>query len=153
MAIALADLLDEKRIKLDLRAIDQARAVRELVDLIAIGGSVRDPNKLVDLVLERELTNSTLAEDGVAFPHARTDLAEKIVLAIGRSVDGIPWNDNGERAHLIFLVGVPQKMINDYLVVIGTIARTTKDDALRTLLLHAENVAEFIATMKAAPSI
>src|ERR1700737_2374970 len=114
MAIALADLLDEKRIKLDLRATDQASAVRELVDLIAIGDSVRDPNKLVDLVLERERTNSTLAEDGVAFPHARTDLVEEIVLAVGRSVDGIPWNDNGERAPLIFLVGVPQKMINDY---------------------------------------
>jgi hypothetical protein len=44
-------------------------------------------------------------------------------------------------------------MLNDYLVVIGTIARTTKDDPLRTLLLHAENVDEFIETMLAAPSL
>ena len=75
------------------------------------------------------------------------------MLAIGRSQDGIPWNENGERAHLVFLIGVPQKMLNDYLVVIGTIARTTKDNALRTLLLHAENVDEFIETMLAAPSL
>lgn len=153
MPIALADLLDEKRIKLDLRATDQRSAVHELVDLAAAGGSIREPKQFVDLVLEREQTNSTLVEDGVAFPHARTELVERIVLAIGRSADGIPWTKPGERAHLIFLLGVPQKMINDYLVVIGAIARTTKDDALRTLLLHAENVAEFRATMQAAPSI
>ena len=44
-------------------------------------------------------------------------------------------------------------MLNDYLVVIGAIARVTKDSALRTLLLHAENVDEFIETMLAAPSL
>ena len=153
MPIALADLLDEKRIALALRASDQAGAVRELVDLIAGDGALRAPDQLVDLVLQREKTNSTFAEDGVAFPHARTDLVPDITLAIGRSVAGIPWNQDGARAHLIFLLGVPQKMINDYLVVIGTIARTTKDDALRTLLLHAENVADFITTVQAAPSI
>jgi mannitol/fructose-specific phosphotransferase system IIA component (Ntr-type) len=153
MPIALVDLLDEKRIKMDLRATDRAGAVRELVDLLPDDGSVRDRKKLVDLVLERESASTTLAEDGVAFPHARTNLVDRIVLAIGRSQPGIPWNEKGDRAHLIFLLGVPQKLINDYLIVIGTIARTTKDDSLRTLLFHAENVGEFIATMKAAPSI
>ena len=56
-------------------------------------------------------------------------------------------------AHLIFLIGVPQQLVNDYLIVIGTIARVTKDGALRTLLLHAETVDEFIETMLAAPSL
>ena len=111
------------------------------------------PEKFLQEVIARERTSSTLSEHGVAFPHARTDLVDHIVLGIGRSEAGIPWNENGERAHLIFLIGVPQKMLNDYLVVIGTIARVTKDNALRTLLLHAENVDEFIETMLAAPSL
>ena len=44
-------------------------------------------------------------------------------------------------------------MLSDYLVVIGTIARTIKDDALRTLLIHDESVADFMATMQDARSI
>ena len=153
MAIALVDLLDEKQIALDLRARTQAEAMREIVQLLAANGKIDHPEKFLEQTLAREQTNSTYGADGVAFPHARTDLLDEIVLGIGRSETGIPWTAKGEQAHLIFLIGVPEKLINDYLVVIGAIVRTTKDDALRTLLLHAENVAEFIATMQAAPSI
>ena len=153
MALALSELVKKKYVDLGLSARTKVDAMRELVELLAMNGEVGEPEKFLEEVVARENTSSTLADRGVAFPHARTELVDHIVLAIGRSQDGIPWNENGERAHLIFLIGVPQKMLNDYLVVIGTIARTTKDNALRTLLLHAENIDEFIETMLAAPSL
>ena len=56
-------------------------------------------------------------------------------------------------AHLIFVIAVPEKPISDYLVVVGAIARTTKDRPLRTLLLHAESMEDFITTLLSAPSI
>lgn len=153
MPIALVDLLDERLIRLDLRAADQGGAIRELVEVLAANGKIDHAKAFADAVIERERTTSTLAENAVAFPHARTNLVDEIVLAIGRSEKGIPWPDVESPAQLIFLIGVPQKMQSDYLVVVGTIARTIKDDALRTLLVHAENIADFIATMQDAPSI
>jgi fructose PTS system EIIA component len=153
MPIALADLIDKSRIKLSLHARDQAGAIGELVDLLAGDKLVQSPREFLKLVLKRESTNSTLAENGVAFPHARTNVVDRIVLAIGRSQEGISWPTETQRANLIFLIGVPQNLISDYLVVIGAIARTTKDAALRTLLLHADTAEEFIATMLGAPSI
>ena len=89
----------------------------------------------------------------LAFPHARTKLVDEIILGIGRSEAGIPWTNKGETAHLIFLIAVPERLISDYLVVVGAIARATRDRPLRTLLLHAENMDEFIATLLSAPSI
>jgi mannitol/fructose-specific phosphotransferase system IIA component (Ntr-type) len=153
MAIALSDLLKAENIDLDLKATTQAEAMRELTDLLAANHEISEPENFLAEVTARERTGSTLTEDGVAFPHARTELVDQIVVGIGRSKAGIPWNENGDLAHLIFLIGVPQKMLNDYLIVIGAIARVTKDDPLRTLLLHAESVAEFIETMLAAPSL
>jgi mannitol/fructose-specific phosphotransferase system IIA component (Ntr-type) len=153
MAIALVDLLNEKQIALNLQATTQRDAMRELVQLLAMNGKIDNEGKFLEQALTREQTNSTYAADGIAFPHARTDLVDEIVLAVGRSEVGIPWTAKGEQAHLIFLIGIPEKLINDYLVVVGAIARTTKDRALRTLLLHAESVGEFMATMQAAPSI
>ncbi len=153
MALALSELVKKEHVDLNLSAQTKVDAMRELVELLAMNGEVGEPETFLEEVVARENTSSTLADRAVAFPHARTELVDHIVLAIGRSQDGIPWNENDERAHLIFLIGVPQKMLNDYLVVIGTIARTTKDNALRTLLLHAENVDEFIETMLAAPSL
>ena len=47
----------------------------------------------------------------------------KLSLAIGRSEAGIPWTGKGELARLIFLLGVPERLISDYLVVVGAIAR------------------------------
>jgi mannitol/fructose-specific phosphotransferase system IIA component (Ntr-type) len=153
MSIALADLVDPKHIALDLRAQTQVEAMRRIVDLLVATGRMSNPEKFVEQLQAREQTNSTYAADGVAFPHARTKLVEEIVVGIGRSDAGIPWTDKGEIAHLIFLIAVPDRLIHDYLVVVGAIARITKDRPLRTLLLHAESVDEFIATLLSAPSI
>ena len=153
MAIALAELIDPEQIELNLRARTQADAVRELVHVLAAAGRIENVDKFLDELRAREAVNSTYAADGVAFPHARTKMVEEIVLAIGRSESGVAWTGKGEIAQLIFLIAVPERLISDYLVVVGAIARITKDRPLRTLLLHAESVKEFVATLLGAPSI
>ena len=153
MAIALAELVDPQQIELNLRAQAQGDAMRELVELLAATGRIQNLDKFLDELRSRETVNSTYAADGIAFPHARSKLVDEIVLAIGRSERGIPWTEKGEIAHLIFLIAVPERLISDYLVVVGAIARITKDRPLRTLLLHAESVKEFVATLLGAPSI
>jgi mannitol/fructose-specific phosphotransferase system IIA component (Ntr-type) len=153
MSIALADLIEPKQVVLNLRARTQADALRELVDLFVVNRKIDNPQRFLEELKSRERTNSTYAADGVAFPHARTKLVDEILVGIGRSEAGIPWTDKGEVAHLLFLIAVPDRLISDYLVVIGAIARITKDPPLRTLLLHAENVQDFIATLLGAPSI
>jgi mannitol/fructose-specific phosphotransferase system IIA component (Ntr-type) len=153
MPIALADLVDPKQITLNLRARTEPEAASELVDLLTAAGRIATPKKFLEELRAREAINSTYAADGVAFPHARTNLVDEIVLAIGRSEAGVPWTGKGEMAHLIFLIAVPERMISDYLVVVGAIARITRDSPLRTLLMHAESVNEFVATLLGAPSI
>ena len=153
MSIALADLVDPRQITLNLRAETQEEAMREIVGLLVAAHKIDNPQKFVEQLRARETTNSTYAADGVAFPHARTKLVDEIVLGIGRSESGISWTGKGELAHLIFLIAVPERLISDYLVVVGAIARATKDRPLRTLLFHAENVDEFIATLLSVPSI
>ncbi|HWY41751.1 MAG TPA: PTS sugar transporter subunit IIA [Chthoniobacterales bacterium] len=153
MPIALADLVDPKQITLNLRARTEPEATSELVDLLNAAGRIETPKKFLEELRAREAINSTYAADGVAFPHARTNLVDEIVLAIGRSEAGVPWTGKGEMAQLIFLIAVPERMISDYLVVVGAIARITRDSPLRTLLMHAESVNEFVATLLGAPSI
>src|ERR1700682_581545 len=114
MAIAVTDLLDKKQIALNLRARTQKEAMREIVQLLVANGKIDNAEKFLTEVSTRELKNSTYAADGVAFPHARTELVDQFVLGIGRSAKGIPWTGKGEHAHLIFLIGVPDKLINDY---------------------------------------
>ena len=153
MAIALSDLIDPRRISLKLRATARDEAMAEVVELLVAAGKLDNRKKFLAEVQARERTNSTYAADGVAFPHARTNLVSEIIVGIGRSEAGIPWTGGGEIAHLIFLFAVPERLLSDYLVVVGAIARITKDRPLRTLLLHAESVDDFVATLLGAPSI
>ena len=115
-------------------------------------GACNEPAEFLAQVLAREKVNSTLIENGVAFPHARTALVDQIALAVGRSRAGIPWNDKGERARLIFVVAVPQRLVNDYLVLVGTLARIAQDKEQRAALLVAATPAEFIKTFRSAAS-
>ena len=152
MAIALADILDERHIALQLKSRRQANTLREIIGLLEKTGSVLQPAEFLAQVLAREKINSTLIENGVAFPHARTALVDQIALAVGRSRAGIPWNDKGERARLIFVVAVPQRLVNDYLVLLGTLARITQNEQQREALLAAATPAELIETLRSAAS-
>ncbi len=144
MAIALADLLDEKQVILRLRSRKLANAVREIVQLLTHNGKIDKPEAFLQQVLARERVHPSVMENEVVFPHARTDLVDQIVLGIGRSHAGIPFGANQQRARLIFVVGVPERLVNDYLISIGTLARLVKDDAVRSTLLHAETPREFL---------
>lgn len=152
MAIALAGILDQRQIELHLKSRRRANAIRELASLFEKTGSIARPADFLAQVLAREELGATLGENGVAFPHARTGLVDQIALAIGRSRAGIPWNDQGERARFIFLLAVPQRLVNDYLILVGTLARVTRDQQQRDALLATATPAEFIATLREAGS-
>ena len=100
--------------------------------------------------MDRERTTSTVTEHGVAFPHARTDLVQKIILGIGRSKNGVRFPSAKDLANLIFVIGVPKQMIQEYLVCVGALARLARNDSIRVSLLEAKTVAEFIEHLRSA---
>jgi mannitol/fructose-specific phosphotransferase system IIA component (Ntr-type) len=144
MAITLTDLLDEKQVILGLRSRKAPNALREITDLLAQNGKIDNPKAFFEKVLAREKAHASVVENGVAFPHARTDLVDEIVLGVGRSRAGIPFGHYRVRAQLIFVIGVPERLLNDYLICVGTLVRLMRDDTIRSALLHAQTPPEFI---------
>ena len=153
MPIATADLLHEQQMILRLRARKPANAIREIVDVLASdisGRKIAKPEAFLEQVLAREQTHPSLVDNGVVFPHARTDLVDEIVIGVGRSRAGIPFGENQQRANLIFVIGVPERLLSDYLVCVGTLARLVKDETIRSALLNAETPRAFIEALTAA---
>jgi mannitol/fructose-specific phosphotransferase system IIA component (Ntr-type) len=132
MPIALADLLDEQQVILRLRSRKPKNAIREIVHILAHTGKVANHDDFLEKVITREQTHPSVVENGVAFPHARTDLVDEIVIGVGRSRAGISFGENQQRAHLIFVIGVPERLLSDYLVTVGTLARLVKDATIRS---------------------
>src|SRR5262245_5990418 len=152
MPIPLADLLHVQQVILRLRSRKPANAIREIVAVLASdisGRKIDKPEAFLGQLLAREQRHPSVAENGVVFPHARTDLLGEIVIGIGRSRAGIPFGDNQQRAQLIFVIGVPERLLSDYLVCVGTLARLVKDETIRSRLLNAETPHEFIQALTA----
>lgn len=148
MAVVLADLLKEEHVTLALRARTRDEALREIVATITNAADVAEPDKLLAEVTAREQAHSTYMGRGVAFPHARTTLVTKIVLGIGRSADGVPFGPNGELAHLLFVLAVPQRMAMDYLICVGALARLVKDEKTRAGLDVATTADELVELLR-----
>src|SRR5881296_1664149 len=149
MAIALSDLLDERQVILRLRSRKLPNALREIIQLLAQNRKIDDAERFFEQVLAREREHLSVVENGVAFPHARTNLVDEIVIGIGRSRAGIPIGTDHLRARLIFVIGVPERLVNDYLVCVGTLARLVKNDAIRTALLKSETPRQFLDALSA----
>ena len=150
MAIALSELLDEKQVILRLRSRKLQNALREIIQVLAQNGKIDDAEIFLEEVLAREQAHPSVVENSVAFPHARTDLVGEIVIGIGRSRAGIPIGADQQRARLIFVIGVPERLLNDYLICVGMLVRLVKNDAIRSRLLQAETPREFIDALTAA---
>src|SRR5262249_5856208 len=111
------------------------------------GRKIDKPQAFLEQVLAREQTHPSVVENGVAFPHARTDLVDEIVIGVGRSRAGISFGENQQRAHLVFVIGVPERLLSDYLVCLGTLARLVKNESTRSRLLNTQTPHEFIEAL------
>ena len=152
MPIALADLLTEQQVILRLRSRKPANAIRQIVDVLAAdisGRKIAKPEAFLEQVFAREQAHPSVVENGIAFPHARTDLVDEIVIGVGRSHAGISFGENQQRAHLIFVIGVPERLLSDYLVCVGTLARLVKEETIRSTLLNAETPRAFTEALTA----
>jgi mannitol/fructose-specific phosphotransferase system IIA component (Ntr-type) len=148
MSALLSEILDPNLVVLEVREGTAAEAILEIAERLRNHGHVQDFYKFADAVMEREGRSSTNTGEGVAFPHARTDLVEHIALGIGRSAAGIRFGPAKELVHLIFLFGVPKQMVTDYLVCVGAVARVVKNKAKRDALMAAATAEDFVEQLR-----
>ena len=79
--------------------------------------------------------------------HGRTQSVQDLVMAVGRSDHGIAFEGSEQPVRLIFVAGIPHALSNEYLRVIGSIARACKDTTTLEKLLSTKNSQEFIETL------
>lgn len=149
----IALLLNANTIKLNVQAKQKTAALREVAELLVQSKSVANFDAFFQEILERERVSNTALGHDVAIPHARTDQCTDIVMAVGRSTDGIDFEaKDGLPVRLIFLIGTPKAMVTDYLRVVGNLARLLRQDSLRQELLDAPDAAAFIKIIEQAES-
>jgi mannitol/fructose-specific phosphotransferase system IIA component (Ntr-type) len=145
----VAESLRPKDLHLALKTTDHRDALEEILSGLRNDPRVRDWGKL-RTSLQSDSGNDTFLENPCAMflHHSRTESVNGLILAAGRSREGLPIAGREERIHLIFVAAMPAAMNNDYLRILGALARVCREHSSFRELLGAEDPAGFLALLE-----
>ena len=143
----LRELFSEDVIKLDIESTTKDDVLQELVGLLALDG--KSEGILYKTLKRRENLGSTGIGKGIAIPHCRSLVVNRLRLAYGRKKAGMDFNaiDNAPVHNFFLIIAPPLEVSNQYLPVLGKIAQFAKDPEVPDLLLGLESVDDFLTLL------
>lgn len=132
-------ILDQRCIQINMKAATKEEAIVELIGLLDSAHLLKDKDKVLADVLEREKIMSTGMQNGIAIPHARTFGVEKPVLAIGIHTQGIDFQTiDGTPVHIIALIASSEGDPAPHMQILTSLGATLGSDIVREKLLRAK---------------
>ncbi|MDI6839571.1 MAG: PTS sugar transporter subunit IIA [bacterium] len=136
----LQELIDEELINCNLTGKNRDAVIEELVELFIKKEIIKDKGEFITGIKKREEIESTAIGDGIAIPHGRSDSVKKLMIAFGRTAQGVNFNAVDKNpVHLIFMIAAPVEMRKEYLQAVAKVARLLKSKIMRDALLKSEN--------------
>jgi fructose-specific phosphotransferase system IIA component len=141
----IRDLIRPEFVFLDLSGKDKFDVIHKVIQQMRGMPGLQDAGVFEEEVVRREREIPTGLQMGAALPHARSKVVEEIVMAFARLKRGVDFGaGDKEPARLVFLFGVPNDQINDYLKLIAKLCRLLKQKNFRKNLLSAKTAGEVI---------
>ena len=136
---------DEQLFLPDLAATTKDELLKEIVDQFVKVKYLKNSEIVLEMLKQRELLGSTGIGKGVAIPHGRTTSASDIMIAFGKSKNGIEYHSmDGKPVQLVFMIiAPPQDENNMYLPILGKMVEILSKSKNRNKLLEAESFEEF----------
>jgi PTS system nitrogen regulatory IIA component len=143
----LRELFTADVVKLDLEGETKDDLLKELVALLGL--DEKSEAILFKTLKRRENLGSTGIGKGIAIPHCRSLVVNRLRLAYGRKPSGVDFNaiDSSPVHNFFLIVAPPLEVSNQYLPVLGKIAQFAKDPDVPDELLDIEAPEEFLALL------
>lgn len=143
--ISILDYLPSSCINIDLKSQTKKEVLKEMVKLLASNQKMKNPEKVLKTLQDREELGSTGIGQGVAIPHGKSEDLEEIQMAVGISRKGIEFDAlDGEPVHLFFLLIAPQNSTGTHLKILAKISRLLKDKFFRQALRESKSPEEVL---------
>ncbi|MDK9501050.1 fructose-specific PTS transporter subunit EIIC [Streptomyces katrae] len=135
----LSGYLTARTVRTELASDTKEAAIREMAEMLASTGNVRDVDELVRVALAREAQGTTGLGESIAIPHAKTDAVVRPTVGFARSAEGIEWGAlDGTKARLVFMISVPEAAAGDeHLRILALLSRKLMDADFRERLQSA----------------
>ena len=144
----LRDFFSPECVILPLAATSADDVLPELVRHLAL--DERSSATLLRILRRREELGSTGVGRGIAIPHGRSLVVNRVRLAYGHSPAGIAWQALDDRPvhHFFLIVAPPIEVSNQYLPILGKIATFAKDADVPARLSRLTTPEEFFKLLE-----
>lgn len=145
----LRELFTSEVVNLDIQSESKDDILRELIGLL--GMDEKSEGILFKTLKRRENLGSTGIGKGIAIPHCRSLVVNRLRLAYGRKPGGVDFKsiDGNPVYHFFLIVAPPLEVSNQYLPVLGKIAQFAKDPEVPDELQAISSPEEFLALLEA----
>ena len=147
----ILEYLAPERVKLNLAGKTKEEIIKEMAQLFVKNGVLdsEDLEEFVREINEREKLTPTGMQDGIAIPHARTPLVNKLSLALGISNEGVDFESmDGEPSKLIFMIAAPEDTKKEHLDLLAEISKLSYEEELVEQMENVKTVEEIFEKLK-----
>ena len=144
----LREFFSEDAIKLELEGTTKDDVLKELIALLGLDEKAE--GMLFKMLKRRENLGSTGIGRGIAIPHCRSLVVNKLRVALGRKSDGLDFKAIDEKPVNFFflIVAPPLEVSNQYLPVLGKIAQFSKESDVPDRLFGLSEPSQFMALLE-----
>lgn len=144
----LREFFTEDGIQLDLQGETKDEILKELISLLKL--DEKSEGILFKMLKRRENLGSTGIGKGIAIPHCRSLVVNRLRVAFGRKSGGVDFKAiDDQPVHNFFLiVAPPLEVSNQYLPVLGKIAQFSKEADVAGRLEGLVAPKEFLALLE-----
>jgi PTS system nitrogen regulatory IIA component len=144
----LRQFFTEDGIKLELEGSTKDDILKELISLLKL--DEKSEGMLYKMLKRRENLGSTGIGRGIAIPHCRSLVVNKLRVAFGRKPAGVDFKAIDEKPVFFFflIVAPPLEVSNQYLPVLGKIAQFSKEPDVPQRLLSLTEPGQFLSLLE-----
>src|SRR5215208_2264318 len=144
----LREFFSEDAIKLELEGSSKDEVLKELIGLLKLDD--KSEGMLFKMLKRRENLGSTGIGRGIAIPHCRSLVVNKLRVAFGRKREGVDFKAIDEKPVYFYFLSVapPLEVSNQYLPVLGKIAQFSKEPDVPQRLMEITEAREFMAMLE-----
>ncbi len=144
----LREFFTEDTIKLNLERETKDEILKELIGLLDL--DEKSQAILFKMLKRRENLGSTGIGKGIAIPHCRSLVANRLRVAFGRKPDGVDFKAIDEQPvyNIFLIIAPPLEVSNQYLPVLGKIAQFSKEPDVAARLEEIRSPGEFLALLQ-----
>jgi two-component system sensor histidine kinase KdpD len=144
--LRLSRLLSPRRIVIWDQPVRKETVLRTLVETIGKHAGIEDVEALLRAIMKREEQGSTFFNEGVAFPHLRSDRLTTSTVSIGLTKLGVSDVSTEKPIELVFLILSPARTPDSQVQILGIASRAAQN---RHLLQSLRSVRTSQGAMKA----